>query len=64
MTNPANPFRCFNSSPEVIRLDFPSLKRRVIELAQHWRPRSIIVEDKGAETALIQQLRSESLGIP
>ena len=46
------------------RLDFPSLKRRVIELAQHWRPRSIIVEDKGAGTALIQQLRTESHGIP
>lgn len=46
------------------RLDFPSLKRRVVELAKQWRPRSIIVEDKGAGTALIQQLRSESHGIP
>ena len=46
------------------RLDFPSLKRRVVDLARQWRPRSIIVEDKGAGTALIQQLRSESHGIP
>ena len=48
---------------ERARLDFPSLKRRVIELAQHWKPRSLIVEDKGAGTALIQQLRSEAHGI-
>ncbi len=48
---------------ERARLDFPSLKRRVIELAQHWKPRSLIVEDKGAGTALIQQLRSEVHGI-
>ena len=46
------------------RLDFPSLKRRVIDQAKQWRPRSIIVEDKGTGTSLIQQLRSESHGIP
>lgn len=46
------------------RLDFPSLKRRVIELARHWGPRTILIEDKGSGTALIQQLRSESHGIP
>jgi len=41
------------------RMDFPELKRRVIELARHWEPRSIIIEDKGSGTALIQQLRAE-----
>jgi predicted phage terminase large subunit-like protein len=46
------------------RLDFPGLKRRVIELAKQWRPRSILIEDKAAGTALIQQLRTESHGIP
>lgn len=41
------------------RMDFPELKRRVIKLARHWEPRSIIIEDKGSGTALIQQLRAE-----
>lgn len=41
------------------RMDFPELKRRVIELARQWEPRSIIIEDKGSGTALIQQLRTE-----
>jgi len=45
------------------RLDFPSLKRRVVELARHWQPRSLLIEDKGSGTALIQQLRAESNGI-
>lgn len=46
------------------RLDFPSLKRRVVDLARQWRPRAVIVEDKGSGTGLIQQLRSEAHGIP
>lgn len=45
------------------RLDFPALKRRVVDHAKAWMPRSIIIEDKGAGTALIQQLRSETHGI-
>jgi predicted phage terminase large subunit-like protein len=45
------------------RLDFPSLKRRVVELARLWQPRSLLIEDKGSGTALIQQLRAESNGI-
>lgn len=45
------------------RLDFPSLKRRVIELARRWQPRTLLVEDKGSGTALIQQLRAEPNGI-
>jgi predicted phage terminase large subunit-like protein len=49
---------------ERARLDFPSLKRRVIDLAKQWLPRTILIEDKGSGTALIQQLRSESHGIP
>ena len=46
------------------RRDFPSLKRRVVELARHWKPRSIIIEDKGSGTSLIQQLRTEHNGTP
>ena len=46
------------------RRDFPSLKRRVVELARQWKLRSIIIGDKGSGTSLIQQLRSEHNGIP
>jgi predicted phage terminase large subunit-like protein len=45
------------------RRDFPSLKRQIIDLARHWKPRSIVIEDKGSGTSLIQQLRSEHNGI-
>lgn len=45
------------------RLDFPSLKRRVIDLARRWQPRTLLIEDKGSGTALIQQLRAEPNGI-
>ena len=46
------------------RGDFPSLKRRVIELARHLKPRRIIIEDKCSGTSLVQQLRSEHNAIP
>ncbi len=46
------------------RRDFPSLKRRVIELAKTWNARTILIEDKGSGTSLIQQLRTEHHGIP
>jgi predicted phage terminase large subunit-like protein len=46
------------------RRDFPSLKRRIVELALEWKTSSILIEDKGSGTSLIQQLRSEHHGIP
>jgi predicted phage terminase large subunit-like protein len=46
------------------RRDFPSLKRRIVELATQWGARNIIIEDKGSGTSLIQQLRTEHHGIP
>lgn len=46
------------------RLDFPSLKRRVVELAQRRRTQTILIEDKGSGTPLLQQLRSESHDTP
>lgn len=45
------------------RFDFPSLKRTVVEQARRWQPRTLLIEDKGAGTALIQQLRTEPNGI-
>ncbi len=41
------------------RLEYPALRRRVIQHAQTHRADSIIVEDKGSGTHLIQDLRSD-----
>ena len=48
---------------ERARFDFPSLKRRVVDLARQWQAQTLLIEDKGSGTALIQQLRSEPNGI-
>ena len=48
---------------ERARLDFPSLKRRIIDHARQWQAQTLLIEDKGSGTALIQQLRSEPNGI-
>lgn len=45
------------------RMDFPELKRAVIDLGRHWQPTAIIIEDKGSGIGLIQQLRAENHGI-
>ena len=42
------------------RLDFPSLRRRVIELAERDRPDAILIEDKNSGTHLAQDLKSNS----
>jgi predicted phage terminase large subunit-like protein len=41
------------------RLDFPTLKRKVEELRQEFSATSVLIEDKGSGTGLIQQLKSE-----
>lgn len=41
------------------RLDFPTLKRRVLDLRDHFGADSVVVEDQGSGTSLIQQLSSE-----
>jgi predicted phage terminase large subunit-like protein len=46
------------------RRDFPSLKQRIVELARQWNARTILIEDKGSGTSLIQQLRTEHHGVP
>ena len=38
------------------RLDYPSLKRRVIEMKDRHRAETILIEDKGSGTSLIQDL--------
>jgi predicted phage terminase large subunit-like protein len=47
------------------RLDFPALKRKVIEVYERWRPLwqpTLLVEDAGSGTSLLQELRG--LDIP
>ncbi len=44
------------------RLSFPDLRRAVVEQGQRWLPHSIVIEDKGFGSAIIQQLRTENLG--
>ncbi len=41
------------------RLDFPSLKRRVTELKHRFAAHSVLIEDKGSGTSLIQDCRAD-----
>ena len=43
------------------RLDYPDLKRKVLELAKRHRPNKILIEDKASGTQLIQDLRADGL---
>jgi phage terminase large subunit-like protein len=42
------------------RLDFPSLKGRVVGKASWWRPDTVLVEDAASGQSLIQTLRNET----
>jgi predicted phage terminase large subunit-like protein len=42
------------------RLEFPDLKRRVIALAEIWRPGAVLVEDAASGQSLIQALQRET----
>ncbi len=41
------------------KLDFPELRRAIIELAQQFEPYAILIEDKASGMALLQQLEAE-----
>jgi predicted phage terminase large subunit-like protein len=45
------------------RLDYPALKLTVQTLAQKWKARRVLVEDAGAGTSLVQELRGRVAGI-
>ena len=47
-----------------VRLDFPGLKRRVLENARRFEADIVLIEDTAAGTALIQQLRQEGCLMP
>lgn len=42
------------------RIDYPTLKRKVIAFAERDRPAAILIEDKSSGQSLIQDLRSET----
>tara|TARA_R110000824_G_scaffold7686_2_gene34694 strand:- start:5497 stop:7089 length:1593 start_codon:yes stop_codon:yes gene_type:complete len=44
------------------RLEFPELKRKALELYEHWEPDTVIIESKGSGTPLTQELRR--IGVP
>jgi predicted phage terminase large subunit-like protein len=46
------------------RVEYPELKRSVIELADRLNPHVILIEDKGTGIGLIQDLRAEAVGYP
>ena len=43
------------------RLEFPALKRAVVEMARKFNPSTILIEDKASGIQLIQELRHEGL---
>jgi predicted phage terminase large subunit-like protein len=43
------------------RLDFPSLKRAVVERAELWKATTILIEDRASGTQLIQELLHEGI---
>jgi predicted phage terminase large subunit-like protein len=45
------------------RVDYPTLKAAVQTLAAQWKVRRVLVEDAGAGTALVQELRGQVGGI-
>ena len=42
------------------RLDFPALLTKVVDLKRQFNARTVLIEDKGSGTGLIQQLRKET----
>jgi predicted phage terminase large subunit-like protein len=45
------------------RADYPTLKAEVIRTAKRWKPRKVLVEDKGTGTSLVQELKRHVAGI-
>ena len=41
------------------RLDYPDLKRKAVELYERWSPCTVLIEDHGSGTSLIQDLKRE-----
>lgn len=48
---------------QVLRLEYPQLRRSVLELARRFAPSAMLIEDKASGQSLIQDLRREG-GLP
>jgi predicted phage terminase large subunit-like protein len=46
-----------------VRVDYPALKAAVVAQAKSWKAQRVLVEDAGAGTSLVQELRSSVSGI-
>jgi predicted phage terminase large subunit-like protein len=44
------------------RLDYPSLRKQIVEHARRFHAHTLLIEDKGSGTSLIQDLRGENNG--
>ncbi|MFA6691287.1 MAG: phage terminase large subunit [Saccharofermentanales bacterium] len=42
------------------KVEFPTLKRTVVSLANKWHPRAILIEDKASGQSLIQELKTNT----
>lgn len=42
------------------KVEFPELKRTVVNLAKRWNPRAILIEDKASGQSLIQELKTNT----
>ena len=47
-----------------LRLEYPALKRLIVEMANRYRPDAVLIEDKGSGTQLIQDLRDGGKVLP
>jgi predicted phage terminase large subunit-like protein len=45
------------------RIDYPTLKAKVIELARRWSASQVLIEEAGTAIALIEELRFEVAGL-
>lgn len=43
------------------KLEYPELKKRVVQLAEKWKPSAVLIEDKASGQSLLQDLRRESV---
>lgn len=42
------------------KLEYPSLKRKIVELYDKWKPDAVLMEDKASGQSLLQDLKSET----
>lgn len=43
------------------RMEFPTLRRRVLELVKQWPAATVVIEDAGSGTSLIQEVRQQGI---